>query len=94
MSGVRFLTKDNLCTRFTTKLILRRGLKVNVTVGIAPGKDRSEEERATLLTFKFPEARIKDFPSLVEAAKDAIGLNISTKVFSNDILRVEVIGPN
>ncbi len=56
VSGVRFPTKDNLCTRFATELILRRGLKANVSVGIAPGEDRSEEERATLLTFKFPRS--------------------------------------
>ncbi len=79
VSGVRFLTKDNLCTRFATELILRRGSKANVAVGIAPGEDRSEEERATLLTFKFPEARIEDFPSLVELRRTLWGSTLALR---------------
>ena len=94
VSGVRFPTKDNLCTRFATELILRRDMKENVAVGITPGKDRSDEEKATLIRFKVPDARIEDFPSLVEKAKEAMGLNAGTKAFSNDILKVEVTGPN
>ncbi len=31
VSGVRFPTKDNLCTRFATELILRRGSTTNTT---------------------------------------------------------------
>jgi GTPase SAR1 family protein len=94
VSGVRFPTKDNLCTRFATELILRRGVKANVAVGITPGNDRSDEEKATLARFKVPDARIEDFPSLIEAAKKAMGINAGTKAFSNDILKVEVTGPS
>lgn len=94
VSGVRFPTKDNLCTRFATELILRRGPEANVAVGIIPGEDRSEDERVTLSSFKVLGALIEDFPSLVESAKEAMGLNTSTKAFSSDVLRVEVTGPN
>ena len=39
-------------------------------------------------------ARVEDFSSVVEAAKEAMGLNANTKVFSSDVLRVEVTGPS
>lgn len=93
VSGVRFPTKDNLCTRFATELILRRGSEANVAVSITPGKDRSDEEKAALAKFKVLDARIEEFPSLVEAAKEVMGLNAGTKAFSNDTLKVEVTGP-
>lgn len=93
VSGVQFPTKDTFCTRFATELILRRGPETSVTVSITPGKDRSDKERVELSSFKIPGARIEDFPSLVESAKEKMGLNNSTKAFSSDVLRVEVTGP-
>jgi GTPase SAR1 family protein len=93
VSGIQFPTKDTFCTRFATELILRRGPETSVTVGITPGKERSDKERDTLSSFKVPDARIEDFPSLVESAKEQMGLNNSTKAFSSDILKVEITGP-
>ena len=63
-----------------------------MTVEISTGEDRDADERAALSAFKVLDARVKDFLSLVEAAKEAIGLNANTKAFSSDILRVEVTG--
>ena len=94
VSGVRFPTKDNLCTRFATELILRRGPEVKVTVGITPGEDRSEDDKTALSGFKFKDASIEDFPSLVESAKEAMGLKANVRAFSSDVLRVEVTGPS
>jgi GTPase SAR1 family protein len=93
VSGVQFPTKDTFCTRFATELILRRKPEASVTVSITPGKHRSEKERVALSSFKIPGARIEDFQSLVESAKEKMGLNNSTKAFSSDVLRVEVTGP-
>ena len=93
VSGVRFPTKDNLCTRFATELILRRDSKANVTVSITPSKDRSEEEKAELAKFKVPDARIEAIPSIIEDAKGAMGLSTGTKAFSKDVLKVELTGP-
>ena len=36
---------------------------------------------------------IDEFPSIVEAAKEAMGLNSDTKAFADDILKVEIAGP-
>ncbi|KAK5193532.1 hypothetical protein LTR99_007084 [Exophiala xenobiotica] len=94
ISGLRFPTKDNLCTRFATELILRRSPSPNVTVTIIPGQDRSEASAKTLSAFKSPSTSIDEFAKIVNAAEKAMGLDIVTKVFSKDILRVELSGPN
>ena len=93
VSGVRFPTKENLCTRFATELVLRRDSMANATVAIIPGTERSDKEKEKLLGFKAPTVRIDDFPSLIEAAKEAMGLGSGAKAFSDDVLRVEISGP-
>jgi len=93
VSGVRFPTKDTLCTRFATELILRRGPSANVDISIRPSEERSDVERKKLVDFKTPTTNIDDFPLLIEAAKEAMGLNSETKAFSGDILQIEVSGP-
>jgi len=95
VSGIRFPTKDNLCTRFATELILRRGPLISASVTILPHADRSESEKAKLLQFQRKIADLGHFETLVNDAKDVMGLDgKSARVFSNDILRVEVLGPN
>jgi GTPase SAR1 family protein len=93
ISGLRFPTKDNLCTRFATELILRRGPSPYVQVTIIPDADRTAEETATLSKFTSPSTSIDDFDTIVMAAEKAMGLDGAAKVFSKDVLRVELCGP-
>jgi len=88
-----FPTKDNLCTRFATELILRRSSFVDVKAHICPGPDRSDDEKKRLTAFEYTHDDL-DIGQAVEDAKNAIGLNGNNKVFSNDILRVEISGPS
>ncbi|KAL8785726.1 MAG: hypothetical protein Q9213_003193 [Squamulea squamosa] len=94
VSGVRFPTKGTLCTRFATELILRRSASHSIDVKIRPSHDRSDDERAKLLAFQGPSVDTDQFPLLVEAAKEAIGLDDNAKGFSEDVLRVELSGPH
>lgn len=94
VSGIRFPTKDNLCTRFATELILRRGPATSASVTIVPNADRSESEKPKLQKFQHEIRDLDQFETLVNDAKDAMGLDGDVKAFSNDILRVEVSGPN
>jgi Dynamin family/Dynamin central region len=94
VSGIRFPTKDNLCTRFATELILRRGPDINASVAIVPSSDRTDSQKAKLLKFRHDIVELDQFEDLVSDAKDAMGLDGDEKAFSNDILRVEVSGPN
>ena len=92
VSGIRFPTKDNLCTRFAKELILRRDSVCSVNVRIIPGGDRLEAEKAALETFAPPTSELNTFPELVEAAKKAMGLDNNARTFSSDILKVEISG--
>ena len=94
VSGVRFPAKDTLCTRFATELILRRSPSTNFDVRIRPSEDRPNDEKAKLLAFKVPNGDIQQFPTLVEAAKEAIRIDAQAKRFSEDILHIELSGPH
>ncbi|KAJ9610876.1 hypothetical protein H2200_005653 [Cladophialophora chaetospira] len=93
ISGLRFPTKDNLCTRFATELILRRGPAPKVVVTIIPSPERSKDEKQDLLKFAPPSTSIAEFNSIVKSAENAMGLDNTNTVFSKDILRVELCGP-
>ncbi len=90
VSGVRFFTKENLCTRFATKLILRRDSTTNATVAIIPGAKRSDEEKEKLLDFKASTVIIDKFPSLIDDAKKVMSLESSVRAFSDDVLRMKI----
>ncbi|KAG5922928.1 hypothetical protein E4U42_005133 [Claviceps africana] len=94
ISGMSFPSKDNLCTRFATELVLRRHVSRTVKVSINPGPDCSAEDRERLSKFSAEvNADAPDIGSVVEKAKEAMGLS-ETKVFSSDVLRVELWGPS
>lgn len=62
-------------------------------MAITPGVERSDEEKENFFHFRVPTVRIDEFPALIDAVKEAMGLNSEVKTFSNDVLRVEVSGP-
>ncbi|KAG5940486.1 hypothetical protein E4U60_000485 [Claviceps pazoutovae] len=93
ISGMSFPSKDNLCTRFATELILRRHDSQAIKVSIIPGPDCSSEDRERLSDFSADiDIDAPDIGSVVEKAKEVMGLS-ETKVFSTDVLRVELCGP-
>lgn len=93
ISRMSFPTKDNLCTRFATELILRRQVTESVNVSITPGPERTAAEQEQLKHFYAAiDPVCPDLGPVVEKAKEAMGLS-SMKTFSSDILRVELSGP-
>ncbi|KAK7191895.1 dynamin family protein [Paraphaeosphaeria sporulosa] len=98
ISGVTFPSKDNLCTRFATELILRRGPPSPIKISIVAGSNeqRSQEDKTKLSDFKHEisvSAEALQLDEVIESAKAAMGIDDSTKVFSSDILRLELSGP-
>ncbi|KAG5974698.1 hypothetical protein E4U55_008091 [Claviceps digitariae] len=95
ISGISFPTKDNLCTRFATELSLRRSPWTGVKVSIIPGKSCTPTQQKKLQKFapKIEEGSKIDLGNVIELAKDAMGITSKLKTFSDDILRVEVSGP-
>ena len=88
-----FLRKDNLCTRFATEPILRRGPETNANVLIVPGSDRSGADKAKLLNFQLQKVELEQFKATVSDANGTMGLDGDSRTFSNDILCIEVSGP-
>ncbi|KAK4896329.1 hypothetical protein LTR27_005852 [Elasticomyces elasticus] len=94
ISGMSFPTKDNLCTRFATELILRRHVSTIIDISINAGPDRSDSEKERLANVKFEFDRADpNLGAVVETAKEAMGLS-EGKVFSTDTLRIEICGPD
>ncbi|KAK6858168.1 hypothetical protein PG995_005867 [Apiospora arundinis] len=93
ISGMSFPTKDTLCTRFATELILRSGSSVGIHVSIHPGPDLPPKEKQSLEAFKYEHEGDLDIGEAIEKAKEAMGLDGGAAVFSTDVLRVEVSGP-
>ena len=90
-----FPTKDALCTRFATELILRRspdGSGDNLKVSIIPGPERTDEERKALEEFA-PDTKGADLSWFIERATVAMGVAGTDKVFCTDILCVEASSP-
>ncbi|KAE8379587.1 P-loop containing nucleoside triphosphate hydrolase protein [Aspergillus bertholletiae] len=94
ISGVSFPVQSNLCTRFPTELILRKSTKPGVRVSIVPHHSRSRVEQDALSRFHEELESFEDLPKLIEDAKTAMGIFTHGKTFSNDLLRVEVSGPD
>ncbi|KAI1452846.1 P-loop containing nucleoside triphosphate hydrolase protein [Annulohypoxylon moriforme] len=96
ISGISFPTAEGLCTRFATELVLRRGEKPEIKVHIQPDSNRTNEERNRLLSFAGKTRDHDDFPRIIEAAKEAMGLTGSegSKIFSRDVLRIESTSPS
>ncbi|CBF81685.1 putative dynamin GTPase [Aspergillus nidulans FGSC A4] len=97
ISRVRFPAKSNVCTRFATEVILRRNPVSRIKISIEPGPSRiNEEERKRLQSFRHEQFSTKnDLPALIEKAKECMGVSESGGLgFSDDILKVEISGPD
>ncbi|KAL4982526.1 P-loop containing nucleoside triphosphate hydrolase protein [Aspergillus falconensis] len=94
ISGVSFPVKSSLCTRFPTELVLRKNVQVGVRVSIVPHHSRSDVERESLSRFCEEIYGFDGISALIDNAKAAMGITTYGKAFSNDLLRVEVSGPD
>lgn len=92
VSGVPFPRSDVLCTRFATEVILRPADELHITVSIIPALNTSKAERKKLDKFKESVQGLEAFPTLVEKAKESMGITNGT-AFSRHVLRVNVAGP-
>ncbi|KXJ85573.1 P-loop containing nucleoside triphosphate hydrolase protein [Microdochium bolleyi] len=94
ISGLRFPTRDGLCTRFATELVLRRGLQVETKVSIIPGDDRYGSQRDDLLEWQ-PRASVETegLEAVTLEALEAMSIPQDQKFFK-DILRIDLTGPD
>ncbi|KAH8776538.1 P-loop containing nucleoside triphosphate hydrolase protein [Diaporthe sp. PMI_573] len=94
LSGIPFPTAEGLCTRFATELILRRGDKTEISIHINPGAGRTAEDRVALAAFSPKTSERNHIGKIIESAKSVMGLTgEGAKVFSTDVLRIELVSP-
>ncbi|KAH8671718.1 P-loop containing nucleoside triphosphate hydrolase protein [Xylariales sp. PMI_506] len=93
ISTMRFPTKEGLCTRFATELVLRRGDETSTKVFIIPGEDRYDKEKEDLERWQ-PHASIDNqgLETVTEEAMEAMSVPVPRR-FYDDILRIELTGP-
>ncbi|UKZ96782.1 uncharacterized protein TrAFT101_011559 [Trichoderma asperellum] len=94
ISGVSFPVKSGLCTRFPTELILRTAANTSVKVSIIPHQPLGKVERDALSDFHEQLDSLQALPELIENAKAFMGIKTLGKAFSNDLLRIEISGPD
>ncbi|KAL6879909.1 P-loop containing nucleoside triphosphate hydrolase protein [Trichoderma longibrachiatum] len=110
LTGLSFPIASDLCTRFATQIVLQRtpGGKAAVKASIVPGASSrdDEEQKRRLLEFDTQmdadELSGPKFASILNKAAEYMGLPTSDnqdnedleKRFSDDILRIEISGPD
>lgn len=89
ITEIPFPTKDNLCTRFATQIVLRRAPYVTIKVRILPASKSDEARQKSLRTFGRTLEKLEKLPDLVDEAKVAMGVGVSGtgNRFSRDVLR-------
>jgi GTPase SAR1 family protein len=96
ITEIPFPRKENLCTRFTTELVLRRSKVVRITAQIIPDKERSHEEQSALTKQLLSLSDFSKLPDLIDEATKIMGLDDPHKkrAFSRDVLRIIIEGPD
>jgi GTPase SAR1 family protein len=94
ISGIPFPTKDNLCTRFATEVVLRRTSDEQVSVTITPGPGREQNEAQKLQQFNMTLTDLNTFGEVLEEAKTAMGVVEGGSAFTDDVLRIDISGPD
>ncbi|KAI1746424.1 P-loop containing nucleoside triphosphate hydrolase protein [Xylaria scruposa] len=89
ISGLPFPTKGDVCTRFATELVMRRAPETKVDIRINAANSRAPQ------LFKRSTFDANTLPEIISEATAAMGTLLgSTKKFSQDVLRIELTGPD
>lgn len=94
ISGIPFPTKDNLCTRFATEVVLRRTSAEQVSVTITPGPGRGQDEALKLQQFNMTLTDFMMFGEVLEDAKTVMGVVDGGTAFTDDVPRIDISGPD
>ncbi|EME44626.1 hypothetical protein DOTSEDRAFT_152584 [Dothistroma septosporum NZE10] len=99
ITQVPFPTKENLCTRFATQIVIRRAASESIKTSIIPDADAKEAEKQRLIGFKKTISKFEDLTKLIDAATAHMGLKAPSKkdnqhAFSRHKLNIEISGPD
>ena len=102
LTEIPFPRNDNLCTRFATEIILRRG-RANtnsLTIKLIPDPKRPSNEQAKIKAFEESITNFNELPDIMNAAMVVmdIGDNSTSgskpRAFARDVLSIEIEGPS
>ncbi|KAF2166820.1 hypothetical protein M409DRAFT_54601 [Zasmidium cellare ATCC 36951] len=109
LTEVPFPTKENLCTRFATQIVIRRSSSEAIRTKIIPDDRLGPQEKAHMGEFDRTIQDFAELPALIDAATEHMGLNKPIqaqgktntnsskqkfKAFSRNVLSVEIEGPD
>ena len=98
LTQIPFPRNDNLCTRYATEIILRRGTSDVITIKVIPDTARPASEQHKIADFKEAISDFDELPQLMDKATSLMGIGDpsgqKTKAFSKDILSIEIEGPS
>ncbi|KAI4175456.1 MAG: hypothetical protein LQ343_001656 [Gyalolechia ehrenbergii] len=101
LTGLPFPRDSALCTRFATQITFRRASSTAIHVSIIPDKSTSKEDAVRLKAWGKTGLRSftrEDFSQILEEVHRAMGIGVSSlgikKSFSDDVLKIEVSGPD
>ncbi|KAJ3579793.1 hypothetical protein NPX13_g774 [Xylaria arbuscula] len=91
ISGLSFPTKGDLCTRFATELVIRRGPETKINVRIIANSPDSTSPRL----YRRSTFNRETLGEIIREATERMGIRSgSAKRFSRDVLRIELTGPD
>lgn len=99
LTEIPFPRNDNLCTRFATEIILRRGNKNALTIKVIPDPTRPAAVLESIRRFKESITDFEELPSLMNKAMEIMGIesdlasNPNSRAFAKDVLSIEIEGP-
>ncbi len=96
ISRFKFPSRDGLCTRFATELVLSTSLvqKVRASI-IRSGPDRGKDDAHTPTdSIDAPDFSADGLAAIFEKLTKPMGLGLNGTDFTEDVLRVEIQGPD
>ena len=99
LTEIPFPRNDNLCTRYATEIILRRGSSNSLTVKVIPDPVRPAGEQATIKGFQESITDFGELPRVMDMAVDVMGIQKAGmppggRAFARDVLSIEIEGPS
>jgi GTPase SAR1 family protein len=100
LTEIPFPRNDNLCTRFATEIILRRGPVNNLTIKVIPDDERPLREQETIKAFAESITDFSNLPRIMNMATTVMGISNtdtsdpSARAFAKDTLSIEIEGPS
>ncbi|KAK5104017.1 hypothetical protein LTR62_003525 [Meristemomyces frigidus] len=94
VSGIPFPSKDTLCTRFATEVVLRRAAYEEVKVSILPGPSRASKDAGEIQSFQHDFRTWDLLNDAMNQATSSMALHEDTGTFTDDVLRIDISGPS